>query len=116
MCYYSDSDLHVEPRRVGHLEPGPATKFPRCIRVNIFIISNRKNCFQQKLNQQIFNAIIGLFTYYILIVKSGYIIETEGYMNSLLPPLMLKKLKEKSNETEREKKKRTRGQWATSLT
>ena len=64
MCYYSDSDLHVEPRRVGHLEPGPATKFPRCIRVNIFIISDRKNCFQQKLNQQIFNAIIGLF--YIL--------------------------------------------------
>ena len=31
--------------RVGHLEPGPATKFPFYIRVYIFIISDRKKSF-----------------------------------------------------------------------
>ena len=42
-----------------------------------FISSDRKKCFQQKLNQQIFNAIIRLSTYsiLILIVKSGYLID-----------------------------------------
>ena len=42
-----------------------------------FISSDRKKCFQQKLNQQIFNAIIRLFTYsiLILIVKSGNLID-----------------------------------------
>ena len=40
-----------------------------------FFSSIRKKCFEQKLNQQISNAIIGLFTYKILIVKSGYIID-----------------------------------------
>ena len=68
---YSDTK-----NRVGHLEPGPATKSPRCTRVyTFFIISDRKKCFQQKLNLQIFkNAITGLFTYQILIVKGGYLI------------------------------------------
>ena len=62
-------------RVFGHLEPGPSTKFPRCIRIYFFFSSDRKKCFEQKLNQQISNAIIGLFTYKIVIVKSGYIID-----------------------------------------
>ena len=37
--------------------------------VHFFIISDRKKCFQQKLNQQIFNAIIGLIIYQVLIVQ-----------------------------------------------
>ena len=47
----------------GQFEPGIATKFPRCIISYFLIISDRKKCFQQKFNPQIFNAIIWLITY-----------------------------------------------------
>ena len=60
------------PRRVfGHLEQGPATKFPRCIRVYFFIISDGIKCCQQKLDEQISDSL----HIKSLIVKSGYFID-----------------------------------------
>ena len=76
-----DSEIHcvtpgIQTPRTGQtLRTGFSDKIPTLYQGVLFLSSAIvKSVFNKKLNQQIFNAIAGLFTYQFFMVKSGYLI------------------------------------------